>query len=210
MDFWTFRAGNRGGTSRNVWSRKQRNWEPEIDTIEEAFKRFYNEKKEKDPTITIDTNFSKTELVVEFQRLKKFHVKLFPEDSDKFNDLEEFMNDCGIVLKDKIQNFEEDYFDDFKKHVKLSQLQQSIYKGTKKLAMCKEYGFSETDWEKFEKKHHIKPISDEELVRMNQRNGIIKNRLKVGGVVLGACRHVHRVQGLLPEPVHVHRVADCA
>lgn len=157
----------------------------EIDTIEEAFKRFYNEKKEKDPTITIDTNFSKTELVVEFQRLKKFHVKLFPEDSDKFNDLEEFMNSCGIVLKDKIQYFEEDYFDDFKKHVKLSQLQQSIYKGTKKLAMCKEYGFSETDWEKFEKKHHIKPISDEELVRMNQRNGIIKNSLKVGGVVLG-------------------------
>lgn len=95
------------------------------------------------------------------------------------------MNSCGIVLKDKIQYFEEDYFDDFKKHVKLSQLQQSIYKGTKKLAMCKEYGFSETDWEKFEKKHHIKPISDEELMRMNQRNGIIKNSLKVGGVVLG-------------------------
>lgn len=131
----------------------------EIDTIEEAFKRFYNEKKEKDPTITIDTNFSKTELVVEFQRLKKFHVKLFPEDSDKFNDLEEFMNACGIVLKDKIQYFEEDYFDDFKKHVKLSQLQQSIYKGTKKLAMCKEYGFSETDWEKFVEGHgHDNPL----------------------------------------------------
>ena len=156
----------------------------EIDTIEEAFKRFYNEKKEKDPTITIDTNFSKMELVAEFQKLKKFHVKLFPEDSGKFNDLEAFMAECGITLKDKIQYFEEDYFNDFKNHVKLSQLQQSIYKGTKKLAMCKEYGFSETDWEDFENKHHIRPISDEELMKMNQRNGIIKNSLKVAGSVL--------------------------
>ncbi len=156
-----------------------------IDTIEEAFKRFYDEKKEKDSTLTIDTNFSRMELITEFQRLKMFHVKLYPEDSDKFNNLEDFMHTCGIFLKDKVKFFEEDYFNDFKKHVKLSQLQQSIYKGTKKLAMCKEYGFSDTDWQNFEQKHKIKPISDEELIKMNQRNGIIKNSLKVGAAVAG-------------------------
>ncbi len=154
-----------------------------IDTIHVAMKRFFEEHSEKDSTFTINTTYSQTELINEFQRLKEFHVKLYPEESVKFDNFPTFLAECGIVLKDKIKYFEDDYFDDFKKHVNLKQLQQSIYKGTKKLAMCKEYGFSDRDWETFEKKHNIIPISDQELMRINQRNGIIKNSLKVGGVV---------------------------
>jgi len=168
---------------KNELEEKINSYNAKIDTIQVAFIRFYEERSKKDSTLTLDTNASKTELIEEFQRLRNLQIELNPEDSSKFTDFNEFLSECNISLKNKVEFFEEDYFDDFKKHVKLNQLQQSIFKGTKKLAMCREYGFTETDWEDFVKKHKINPISDEELIKMNQRNGIIKNSLKVAGCV---------------------------
>lgn len=169
----------------------------EIETVEDCFYTQFQDLKETDPNIIIDTPENRLKLAKRYAGIKLFENQIngitseFTLDAAEAN-LDTFLATNNIFLKTKEGLFEEEYFNDFKKQNKDKKtLSDDVYFQLKNKAVEK-YGFTQEEWTSFEKKHKIKyenakeqlqkeRAEKEQNIKNAKRNGVLRNF----GIVLG-------------------------